>query len=122
MTMSMRQPGFEVACLAWRVAMELAPIVEADASVDCRVNPCGLCKRRDARAERKARKRSLRPRRPCSPGCPGWGVFEVGGGRYEVQRCDCCWMGARNAPEDEDFGDPRQQWIPAVIEVAGWQD
>jgi hypothetical protein len=56
---------------------------------------------------------------PCSPGCRGWEIFDAFGGRHsglQIQRCDDCWRGVIDAPEDADYG--RQEVCLAALRAA----
>ncbi len=59
-----------------------------------------------------------KPAEPCSPGCKGWAVFESGSRGTEIQRCDSCWSGAPDAPDDEYFQRQRECRL-ALLEALG---
>lgn len=54
--------------------------------------------------------------RPCDPECPGWAVFDIGGGELEIQRCDECWHNDP-CPPDDTYYQTRPECLK-VLELA----
>lgn len=46
-----------------------------------------------------------RPFTPCCHGCPGWALMVSDSAEkgLEAQRCDACWSGVDNAPDDDHY-------------------